>query len=130
MPDIRASPCLIEDNGMKSVVRLVIELFAFTAYLAGVSLGQVTTAQYGNARTGAVTTETALTPSNVRSSTFGKIATFQVDGDVYAQPLYLPRLDLPRLGTRAVLFVAPEHGREYAFDPARRSSRRWRFERR
>jgi len=120
MPDIRASPCLIEDNGMKSVVRLVIELFAFTAYLAGVSLGQVTTAQYGNARTGAVTTETALTPSNVRSSTFGKIATFQVDGDVYAQPLYLPRLDLPRLGTRAVLFVATEHGSVYAFDAASR----------
>src|SRR6266478_2089698 len=105
---------------MKSVVSLVIELFAFTAYLAGVALGQVTTAQYGNARTGAVPTETTLTPANVRSSTFGKIATFKVDGDVYAQPHYLPRLDLPRLGTHDALFVATEHGSVYAFDAASR----------
>src|SRR4029077_6827870 len=61
-----------------------------------------------------------LTPANVRSPTFGKISTFQVDGDVYAQPLYLPRLDLPRLGTHDVLFVATEHGSVYAFDAASR----------
>jgi hypothetical protein len=78
--------------------------------------GQVTTAQYDNARTGAITTETTLTPANVGSSTFGKIATFQVDGDVYAQPLFVPRLDLPNRGTHDVLFVATEHGTVYAFD--------------
>lgn len=78
--------------------------------------GQVTTAQYDNARTGAIMTETTLTPANVGASAFGKIATFQVDGDVYAQPLFVPRLDMPNRGTHDVLFVATEHGTVYAFD--------------
>ena len=77
---------------------------------------QVTTAQYGNARTGAATNETTLTPQNVRSATFAKIGTFEVDGDVYAQPLYVPRLEITNRGTHDVLFVATEHGTLYAFD--------------
>src|ERR1700720_3358980 len=105
-------------EGMKSLVTLLIELFALTTCMAGGFSAQVTTAQYGNARTGALTTETTLTPATVRPSTFGKIATFHVDGDVYAQPLYLPRLDVPRLGTHDVLFVATERGSVYAFDAA------------
>jgi hypothetical protein len=101
---------------MKSVVKFLTEILALAMGLTGLSTGQVTTAQYGNARTGAVTTETALNPANVRSSTFGKLATFHVDGDVYAQPLFVPRLDLPNRGTHDVLFVATEHGTVYAFD--------------
>lgn len=79
---------------------------------------QVTTAQYGNARTGAATNETTLTPQNVRSPTFGKIGTFEVDGDVYAQPLYVPRLEIANRGAHDVLFIATEHGSVYAFDAA------------
>ncbi len=83
---------------------------------AQTAAAQVTTAQYGNARTGAATNETTLTPQNVRSATFGKIGTFEVDGDVYAQPLYVPRLEIANRGTHDVLFVATEHGSVYAFD--------------
>jgi len=94
-----------------------VKLAMMTALLgAQTAAAQVTTAQYGNARTGAATNETTLTPRNVRSATFGKIGTFEVDGDVYAQPLYVPRLEIANRGTHDVLFVATEHGSVYAFD--------------
>ena len=88
-----------------------------TAVLFGcpsVASTQVTTAQYGNSRSGAATGETTLNPRNVSVGSFGKVGRFTVDGDVYAQPLYLPALDLAG-GRTDVLFVATEHGSVYAF---------------
>src|SRR5262249_47575314 len=69
-----------------------------------------------NARTGQNLNETILTPSNVKSSTFGRLATLAVDGKVDAQPLYVPHLTIPGQGTHNVLYVAPEAGSLYAFD--------------
>src|SRR5260370_32740056 len=77
---------------------------------------QVTTSQYNNARTGACLDETTLTPQNVNARQFGKAFTLPVDGDVYAQPLYLAGLDIPGKGKHNVLFVATEHDSVYAFD--------------
>ena len=78
--------------------------------------GQVTTAQYDNARTGANTRETKLTPRSVTAASFGKVATIKVDGDVYAQVLYLPSVTVPGKGTHPVVFVATEHNTLYALD--------------
>src|ERR1022692_1220237 len=78
--------------------------------------GQVTTSQYDNARTGANTHETVLTPKNVAKGQFGKLFALHVDGDVYAQPLYLPAVQIPGKGAHNLLFVATEHDGVYAFD--------------
>jgi hypothetical protein len=79
-------------------------------------LSQVTTSQYDNARTGATLSEKVLTPQNVNPERFGKLGAFQVDGPVYAQPLYVPNVEIPAHGTHNVLYVATEHDSVYAFD--------------
>ena len=75
----------------------------------------VLTYQYDNTRAGANQQETTLTPSNVNQAQFGKLASFPVDGLVYAQPLYMSNLAIGG-GTHNVVFVATEHNSVYAFD--------------
>jgi hypothetical protein len=76
----------------------------------------VLTGHYNNSRTGANTSETALTLSNVNSTTFGKLFSMPIDGYAYAQPLLKTGLAIPGQGTHDVLFVATEHDSVYAFD--------------
>jgi hypothetical protein len=93
---------------------------SLTLFLAAIpALAQITTSQYDNARTGATLSEKTLNPQNVNPRQFGKLGAFKVDGAVYAQPLFLPNVEIPGKGTHDVLFVATEHDSVYAFDATR-----------
>lgn len=63
--------------------------------------------------------ETVLTPANVTAATFGKLYSTPVDGQVYAQPLYMESVNITtgsHQGTHNVVFVATEHDSLYAID--------------
>jgi uncharacterized protein (TIGR03437 family) len=76
----------------------------------------ILTANGNNGRTNSNLQETHLSPATVGASTFGKLGSFAVDGQVYAQPLYVANLAIPALGTRSVVYVATMHDTVYAFD--------------
>src|SRR6185436_6222646 len=71
------------------------------------------------ASSGVNANETLLTRSNVNSSSFGKLASLSVTGQVYAQPLVKRNVNIttgPFAGLRDVVFVATEHNQLYALD--------------
>lgn len=100
-------------------VRLRLTFFLFFFSLAG-AFGQgfagVLTGQNDNARTGQNLSETVLTQQNVEAASFGKVLSYPVDGQIYAQPLYVPNVSIPNVGTRNVVYVATENDSVYAFD--------------
>ncbi|HLK51327.1 MAG TPA: IPT/TIG domain-containing protein [Bryobacteraceae bacterium] len=91
---------------------LLVTLFA-ASVPAQVS---VLTYQYDLSRAGVNRKETELTPGNVDVNHFGKLFSYSVDGQVYAQPLYMPNLNIEGKGKHNVVFIATEHDSVYAFD--------------
>lgn len=66
-------------------------------------------------RTGSDIAETILTPGNVNATNFGQFFKDTVDGQVYAQPLFMENLNIAG-GTHDVVFVCTESNSVYAFD--------------
>ncbi len=103
---------------MKIVTRC-LALCALGALLAVVPVlaqTSVLTQHNNNMRTGANLTETILNTKNVNAKQFGKLFVRHVNGQIYAQPLYLPHMALPGHGVHNVAFVATAHNDVYAFD--------------
>jgi hypothetical protein len=87
---------------------------ALTAYAqSGVN---VTTYHNDNVRSGQNLHETVLTPALVQMSTFGKLFSQPVDGQIYGEPLVLANLFIPGKGTHTVVYVATENDSVFAFD--------------
>ena len=109
---------------MTTTLKALAQRCAFlgvAALLAGTLGAQaqtpILTHHYDTARTGQNTSETILTPTNVNSTTFGKLPfKLSVQGYVYAQPLYVPNVTIPGQGPHNVVYVATEHDFLYAFD--------------
>src|SRR5206468_164733 len=79
------------------------------------SFAGVFTQRYDPQRTGQNRREFILTPSKVTDSTFGKLFACAVDGEVYAQPLYVANSTIQG-GTHNVVFVATMNNSVFAFD--------------
>jgi hypothetical protein len=93
-----------------------LQIIAMMAGASHLCAQDVTTWHYDNARTGVQPKETVLTPSNVNATTFGKVFSLAVNGDVYAQPLYLSQFPMADGRLHNVLFVATNQDSVYAFD--------------
>jgi Big-like domain-containing protein len=88
-----------------------------TARVTVVNVAQSAVLTYHNddARDGAYLDEVTLTPSNVNPTQFGKVMSYPVDAQIYAQPLYLPQLAING-GVHDVVFIATQKNSLYAFD--------------
>jgi hypothetical protein len=84
----------------------------------------ILTNRYDNQRDGQNTAETQLTTANVNASSFGKLFADQVDGNIYAEPLYVPGVTIN--GTpHNVVYVATENDSVYAFDADKAGPALW-----
>jgi hypothetical protein len=96
--------------------RLGLLLLVTTPLLPLAAQTNVLTYHNDVGRTGRYLTETTLTPSNVNSTTFGKLFQVTLDGVVDAQPLYVAGVSITNQGTHNVLIVATENDSLYALD--------------
>jgi outer membrane protein assembly factor BamB len=76
----------------------------------------VPTSRGDNARTGANTNETLLTPANVNQNSFGHLFSVPVDYIVMAQPLFVPNVNIPGQGIHNVIYVVTQADSVYAID--------------
>ncbi len=101
----------------QSLLAMALLCMAFVS----VCSGQVAiwTSRTDNARSGANTSETMLTPANVNKNQFGAIFNYPIDYQALAQPLYIPNVTINvngQMSTHNVVYVATMADSVYAFD--------------
>ena len=108
-PPSNAGPHLV------TAVAVANSTVAGTASIAVTDLAGVLTYHNDLARDGVNGQEYALAPSNVNTSTFGKLFSCSADGAIYTQPLWVPNVSING-AKRNVIVVATQHDSVYAFD--------------
>jgi hypothetical protein len=101
---------------LRKTNRALSPVLFFLSAVAG--FGQpvsVITNRYNNDRTGLNPSETVLNTTSVSDATFGKLFTLPVDGQVYAQPLYLANVNIAGV-IHNVVYAVTENNSIYAFD--------------
>jgi hypothetical protein len=108
----RIGDSLVSRRGLLPIILLLC------GALVSVCSGQipVSTGRMDNQRTGQNINETLLTPANVSSKSFGALFSYPIDYQALAQPLYVPNVSIPKVGTRNVVYVATMADSVYAFD--------------
>src|ERR1700674_21614 len=96
--------------------RNLVSFLALSIFVPAIFGVDVLTWHNDSARTGQNLSETILTPANVNFNQFGKLFIIPVDGQVYAQPLYVSNLTIPGNGVHNVVYIATEHDTVYACD--------------
>src|SRR6266852_2128809 len=98
--------------------KLCLTLLVVCVALLSASFAQRSfpTSRGDNARAGANTNETLLTPSNLNKNSFGRLFSFPVDYVVMAQPLYMPNVNIPGQGIHNVIYVVTQADSVYAID--------------
>src|SRR5271170_2350505 len=98
---------------MQSVARFILLLCVSVS----ISSGQVNvfTAGYDTDRTNSNNSETILNPNSVNAQRFGKLGTLPVDGEIYAQPLYVSGVSIGGQ-LHNVIYTVTMHNSVYAFD--------------
>src|SRR5436305_624772 len=120
----RVFPCTdFVESGDSKKAKVLRSMYQASMLLGGLSIlasgsaaQNVVTAHGDLARTGSNPNETILTTANVNASSFGKLFSQNVDGQVYAQPLYVANVAISGKGTHNVIFVATQNDSIYAFD--------------
>jgi hypothetical protein len=87
---------------------------SLTVVTSPTALLDAPTWHYDTARTGLYSSETSLTPTSVKATTFGKKATYTTDAAVDAQPLFLSGFTIG--AAHNVLYTATENDTVYAWD--------------
>jgi len=85
------------------------------AFSGDASATDIATAQIDSSRTMANSSEIYLTTSNVNTGRFGKLFTRNVDGAIFAQPLYLQG-EVASSRKVNLVYVVTAHDNVYAFD--------------
>jgi uncharacterized protein (TIGR03437 family) len=111
----RLQSCRIGKDSLRPVLSPCLLVVALALVPLARAQVNVLTANYDNLRTDANLQETILKPSNVNQNSFGKLGSFPVDGQIYAQPLYVSGV---QIGGKPhnVVYIVTMHNSVYAID--------------
>ena len=113
-----ATPAAFALNDKVQVVEYIGSIVTMSNTVT-VGCRDVITYHYDNGRTGWNSLENTLSPANVKTGTFGLVATAVFDDDndqVDAQPLIVTNQTIPGQGVHTVAYVVTENNSVYAID--------------